>query len=280
MTTSDKAAEYELLTRRLAAELSDFYGVLTRRCEVRVVLPGYGTDNEIDVVWEGVIGGVEQRILIECKHYKRRVDQGKLHTFHSVVEDIVKRDGIPTVGVFVTTTGYQSGAQSLATAYDIVVLELRPPTPEDLKGRVTQIVYELVMRTEVVRDVQVEAEWLGDPPANSSVAVDPATTMVEFPDGTSTSLRETLTAGECSPLGQRPTPPHPVSRHFSAQTFLRIDGERALEVRRISATVGDSDSRARHTVGPGPEGIAHVMRDAVSGSTVWFEKNGTIHAVA
>ncbi|GMA85879.1 hypothetical protein GCM10025868_11290 [Angustibacter aerolatus] len=62
-----------------------------------------------------------QRVLFECKHYKRKVDQGKLHAFRSVLDDI--QDAVPTYGVFVTTVGYQSGASSLPETYGLTVLE-------------------------------------------------------------------------------------------------------------------------------------------------------------
>lgn len=272
------ASEYEILTQRIAADLSSFFGVLTQRCDVRVVMPGRGTSNEVDVVWEGEIDGDAHRILIECKHYKRRVDQGRLHAFRSVLDDL--SDDVPTTGVFATTVGYQAGAQSLAETYGIVILELRPPGPRDMAGRVTQIVLNVSARLEVVEEVNVEADWVaGEVEALASLPVLIDEASIHLPDGTSMPLRSALTEGERSPLGQAPTPPHRVVRDYPRGSVLKVGGEPVLGPLRISAVVGDSDSKATHTIGPGTEGIAHILKDAMTGATVWFQKDGRIRVV-
>ena len=278
MSQMNSAAAYEELAKRIATELAYYFGVLTQRCDLRVAMPGRGTTNEVDVLWEGWIDSTEHRIVVECKHYGRKVDQGRLHTFRSVLDDIA--DDVPTTGVFVTTVGYQSGAQSLAETYGIVVLELRPPSPADLAGRVTQIVLSISARMEVVDDVHVEAHWVADRCDASDVleaVVDEA--VIVYSDGSEVSLREALTTGERSPLGSPPTPPHLVVRDFPGDTLLTLSGRPVVCVRRITATVGDSDSKATHTIGPGSDGIAHILRDAITGSTVWFEKEGRIRVL-
>jgi hypothetical protein len=50
--------------------------------------------------------------------------QQALHGWRSVVDDVGEA-GIETIGVMVTTAGYQSGAQRVADSYGIVILELR-----------------------------------------------------------------------------------------------------------------------------------------------------------
>lgn len=240
---------------------------------------GRGTDNEVDVLWEGQIDDSMQRIVIECKHYKRRVDQGRLHAFRSVLDDIT--DDVPTTGVFVTTQGYQSGAQSLAKTYGLVVLELRPPRKDDLVGRVTQIVVSMTARMEIVEDVHVDADWVSkeaEPADNLAVAVDQA--WLDLPDGTTVPLRQSLTEGERSELGRPPTPPHRVRRDFPIGTTLRIGDQSIQRLRSIAAVVGDSDTKATHTIGPGADGIAHILKDAITGATVWFEKDGRITMVS
>lgn len=274
---TNAAGDYELLTQRIATDLSAFFGVLTRRCDVRVVMSGRGTSNELDVIWEGLIDGSPHRIVVECKHYARRVDQGKLHAFRSVLDDVA--DEVPTTGVFVTTVGYQAGARSLAETYGIVVLELRPPSPEDLAGRVTRIVLSMTARMEVVEQVNVEGGWVNGTSAASNLDVLVDDAWLDLPGGSSLPLRQALTDGERSALGEPATPPHKVIRDYPEGTVLRVGADPVLHVRRVTAVVGDSDSQATHTIGPGSDGIAHILRDAVTGATVWFEKDGRIRMI-
>lgn len=273
------AEDYERLAMNLADRLAAHLGVLTRRCEHRVLMPGKGTNNEIDVVWEGNMDGALHRIVIECKHYKRRVNQGLLHQFRSVVDDIA--DGVPTTGVFVTTKGYQKGAKDLASTYDLVVLELREPDAADVDGVVTQIDIAIILRSPTILDLQVEpdAVALGENFSTEPFKADLLGISLEFPDGHTERLFDRLIAGEVSPLGQSPTPLHVVTRILPRGTVLRAD-KTAIPVRAVRASVGDSDSTASAIVGPGPDGIAHILKDAISGATVWFESDGSIRQVS
>ena len=170
--------EYELLTRELAEHLASFFGVLTTRCERNVRLKGRSTTNQIDVLWEGRIDDQPHRIICECKHHSRPVDQGRLHAFRSVVDDVAT--DVPTTGVFVTTQGYQSGALDVATTYDLVVLVVRPPKDQDLAGRLTRIDLAVTLRTEVVREVNLQ---VNDETDVGRVAVAPDATWIDFQTG-------------------------------------------------------------------------------------------------
>lgn len=268
----DESKEYELLTRELAEALARYFGVLTDKCVHDERMRGRATPNQIDVLWEGRLDGQRHRIVFECKHHKRPITQGLLHAFRSVLDDI--SDDVPTTGVFVSTNGYQSGAKSVASTYGIVVLELRPPQDRDLEGRLTQINLSFTLRCEVVREVQVVVEELEQ--VSGSLPVDPSLTWIDRPDGSSSTLRAVLTAGENSPLGIPPTPPHRVVRRFEPGTILRTEDGQRVAIRAIIGVVGDSDSTSTATIGPGADGIAHILRDALTGATVWFEKDGKI----
>ncbi|WP_460447292.1 restriction endonuclease [Angustibacter aerolatus] len=238
-----------------------------------VRLQGRGTKNQIDVIWEGYIDGELQRVLFECKHYKRKVDQGKLHAFRSVLDDI--QDAVPTYGVFVTTVGYQSGASSLAETYGLTVLELREPARQDLEGRVTRIDLTVNMRMEVMEELQLEPS---EPINPSEMSIEPDEASIHFPDGSVRSLRDVMTRDERSPLDQPATPPHRVQRNMEPGTVLHY-GEVRIPIKALRGVVGDSDSRSMSTIGPGTEGIAHILRDAITGATVWFEKDGHVRVL-
>jgi hypothetical protein len=106
--------------------------VTTTRLEHNVRLRGHGTTNQIDVPWElKAADGSPRRILIECRHHGRRLKQKDVFAFDGVVRDLNSPE-LPTTGVMVTTTGSQSGAQSVANTYGVIILLLPEPTSNDL----------------------------------------------------------------------------------------------------------------------------------------------------
>ncbi|WP_116826809.1 restriction endonuclease [Pseudomonas syringae] len=82
-----------------------------------------GDSYEIDVYYEFVMVGVRHRVAIECKDWKRPVDQGKILEFHQKIKNI----GNDIVGIIVSRSGYQAGAEAVAARHNILLL-----TPEDL----------------------------------------------------------------------------------------------------------------------------------------------------
>jgi hypothetical protein len=64
-----------------------------------------GCEHQVDVYWEFTIGGVTQKVAIECKNYNRTVSIGKIRNFYGVPHDIGN-----ITGIFVTKLGYQSVA--------------------------------------------------------------------------------------------------------------------------------------------------------------------------
>ncbi len=74
---------------------------------------------EIDIYYEFVNVGVKHRVAIECKDWKSPVDQGRVLEFHQKIKNI----GEDIVGVFVSRSGYQSGAEKVAKRHGILTLK-------------------------------------------------------------------------------------------------------------------------------------------------------------
>lgn len=81
-------------------------------------------EHQIDVLVGD--GDVRQRILIECKDYKDKVDLKEVRSFFAVVDDIK-----PDAAFIVTTTGFTEPAATFATAKGITAAVLRPPRDDD-----------------------------------------------------------------------------------------------------------------------------------------------------
>ncbi len=77
-----------------------------------------GESYEIDIYYEFYLVGVRHRVAIECKDWKSPVDQGRVLEFHQKIKNI----GEDIVGVFVSRTGYQSGAITVAKRHGILTM--------------------------------------------------------------------------------------------------------------------------------------------------------------
>lgn len=85
-----------------------------------------GRKREIDVLIIGRINGFEIKIAIECKDYSRRVQNRDIESFNSKcdqIRDINKR-------VFVSSSGYQSGAIESANFFGIELLQTKDLSQE------------------------------------------------------------------------------------------------------------------------------------------------------
>ena len=216
--------------------------------------------------------GERVRLLFECRSYTRRINQQSLHSWRSIVDD-VSEPGIEAVGVMVTTTGYQSGAQRVADTYGIVILELRAPTERDLASRVTSVRIELLARTPQVSDLTVDATEQLEEVASLNGPL--GEFVLEFEDGTSERLADHLLRGELSSIEEPPTEPHSVTRMFSPPVLLRRRDEPLARVVRITATVGEAQAPPVLIETPTAK-IAWMLADTLSGSRIWFAGDGRI----
>jgi hypothetical protein len=97
-----------------------------------VTLRGKHTNHQIDVYWKFEVGGIQYETIVQAKDWKNPVNQGELLKFKGVLDDL---PGQPK-GIFVTRTGYQSGAKEWAFAHGILLYELKEFEPPPLSGMV------------------------------------------------------------------------------------------------------------------------------------------------
>jgi hypothetical protein len=212
------------------------------------------------------------RLVFECRSYARRINQQALHSWRSVV-DGVSEPGIETIGVMVTSTGYQAGAQRVADTYGIVICELRAPNATDLAGRWRTVRIELRTRTPQVTELSVKAtEQLGpDACLNGPLGE----FFLDLDDGTRQRLAGHLLRGELASLTAPPTAPHPVTRTFTSPVLLRRLDEPIARVQEITATVGEAASPPITIETPTAE-IAWMLANTLTGTHTWFAADGRI----
>jgi Restriction endonuclease len=264
---------YEELTEELMQQIGAADGIETVRLQRDVTLSGLATENQIDVIWEfNAKSGSFVRLLFECRRHGRRITQQALHSWRSVVDD-VSEAGVETLGVMVTTTGYQAGAQRIADTHGIVICELRAPTEADLAGRVRSVRVEMIQRLPTVSDLDVKAtEQLGADRTFDGVLGE---FSLELTDGTLTSLGDELLRGELNSLDEPPTAAHRVTRTWDPPVVLRRLDQPIAMVWQISATVGEVDSDPT-TIESRMGRIAWMLANTLTGSHTWFAEDGRI----
>lgn len=113
---------YERFARDVYQALVNQDAVRNVTVEHNVTLVGRsGATHQIDVFWEFELAGTRYRTCVECKAYSSSVKKTQIAAFATILQDIGN-----ATGIFVTTEGYQSGAQKLAEDRHIRLIVLNP----------------------------------------------------------------------------------------------------------------------------------------------------------
>lgn len=96
-----------------------------------------GRQRQVDVLVTGVMAGLEMRIAVECKHYKRPLGIGKVDEFVGKLLDLDV-----DAGILYTVNGADAGATARAKHASHPNVELRVLTPSGTHGED----WEAVMR--------------------------------------------------------------------------------------------------------------------------------------
>jgi len=269
------STEYEKLTRLLVDRIAQRSPVTTTRLEHNVVLQGRATPHQVDVLWEFTTASeVPHRIIFECRHKGRNLEQNDALAFRGVVDE-VGYDSVPTTGVMVHLTGYQRGAKKVADTYGVIILELRNPNDKDVAGRLMAIQVSFSARMPVVKDLYLDvSEKLSDalevPVLNYSLEVEDA-------GGQRSSVMDLIKEGEINSLEDEVTPLHRVTRTFDPPAILMANGEPVAKVRALSATVGEEQSDLYDFTVGGRERLAWMVKDTLGGARAWFTEDGKIY---
>lgn len=148
---------YETLTQQIFQQILNQDGVKTINVQHDITLDGKTATHQIDVYWEFEVTGIVYKTIVQAKDWARPVDQGELLKFKAVLDDLPDQPR----GIFVSRSGYQSGAMEFAKKQGIPLYELRKPTNEDWKGRIRTIRIQMNI---IVPSTKVELipdhEWL------------------------------------------------------------------------------------------------------------------------
>lgn len=260
----ENSRDYELLTRRVMADLLGLAPASLLEHDVKV--QGKATAHQIDVLWEAPADfGGPVTVLFECKKHARRIEQKDLMAFRTVVDDVAAVRGA-TIGVFVVSSGYQSGAVNIASTYGIVILELREPRPSDLRGRVTDIDLTLKVQIPVITDWEIVAS---DESAKTDTAFRVSTDQrLVLADGRTFTLAEVVCEGVLDGFDE--VQPQRIKRDFPSPANLLGTG---IQIHSVSATVGAESFSENHHIG-GAERFSLVLNATIPGASAFVMEDG------
>jgi hypothetical protein len=111
--------DYELLVKEVYTRLLQQDGFKNINVQHNIKLTGKsGATHQIDIFWNLQIAGIEQLFCVECKYWKSTVKKSDIASFSTILDDINAR------GFFVTTKGFQKGAQQLAIDKNINIVTI------------------------------------------------------------------------------------------------------------------------------------------------------------
>lgn len=132
-------------------------GVEAINVQHNVELQGKDTKHQIDVYWEFKIGVVTHKVIVQAKNMKSKVKKGQMLNFKGVIADLSG-----TIGIFVTTQGFQKGALEVAVANGIHIYVLREPIDSDWDGYIKTLNIKLHMLFPVCENFRtvIDENWL------------------------------------------------------------------------------------------------------------------------
>jgi hypothetical protein len=149
---------YELVAKMVFDEIHRRSDIKTVEVKHDVTLRGLRVEHQIDLYWSFVQGEIVYTTIVQVKNWKTPVTQGELLKFKAVLDDL---PGQPR-GIFVTRSGYQSGAKEVAAREGILLYELQPLSKTDPNKDINVGFIEFSFSTVEHNNVRVvpDADWL------------------------------------------------------------------------------------------------------------------------
>lgn len=159
MSDENTGIPYEQFTKDIFDELNRVDGVEHIEIKHNVRLEGKSVPHQIDVYWSFKQGGVTHHVVVQAKDWATPVTKDKVLTFRAVLNDLK----VGAIGIMVTKTGYQAGAEAAARNNGILLYRLAEMTEKDWEGRIKTIVFRLhAGRPEMLSfGPELDRAWLG-----------------------------------------------------------------------------------------------------------------------
>jgi Restriction endonuclease len=263
---------YELVVQSIFQEILDQEGAHTIRVEHNVELKGRTTTHQIDVLWRFSIGGITYTTLVQAKDLKSKIKKETVLAFRAVLDDIPEQPR----GVLVTSSGFQSGAKSLAERHGIKLYLLRPLLPEFTTTTLGYVKVSLDLHERVLRAIIFDPEvrtkfFLADPPTPTRSPIPkvyyPRNLQLLGDDGTPLGTVQDVLKAFVEEMRKTGTLSGSFNRDFPVPTYLR-PSRRSRQLHRLVSITAEIEI-VPHPQPPIPfrsSGIVHfILEDLHNG---------------
>jgi hypothetical protein len=274
---------YESLAQQVFDEIVNQNVVNTIQVQHNVVLQGVRTKHQIDVYWEFELGGIPYITVVEAKDWGSPVEQGEIIKFWGVLKDLPNQPK----GIFVTRTGFQSGAIEFAKHEGILLYELREPTNADWKGRVNGFslnINSVIPRFESIRLVP-DNDWatsefrklsISEAELSNAQSIFGVDTRLYDEEDTEIILDGRLLA-LLFPIGFEEMPPTRMAHTFDKPTFTHtnISWFPRLKLAALEATVSVGIVTQEVLI-KGTDFIQFILKNVLTGEIQTFDKSAKL----
>jgi hypothetical protein len=276
LTMAARDVEYERFVRDIVQVLLRADGLETVSVQHSVKVRGRSREHQIDVYWEYRLGGVVHRVIMNCKNYKSRVEVTDVLTLSGVLADMPG-----TLGLIVTTVGFQKGAIEYAQEHAIGLKIIRPPHDDDWEGRIREFHIDVRLDVPELLDVAV---GLNRPWVEENLGEQASTVLGKFTvDARATVVRD-LRTGEISTMNilwNRAMKAHPTEA--GGEGTGSVQWEEALLESPGQPPVRIDQIRFRWRINEGestPIAVKHeataIVRDAIAGKLQFVHADGSV----
>lgn len=265
--------KYEKLTQYIFSQIVNQTQVANIDVQHDVILKGKTTSHQIDVYWEFELGGIKYSAIIQAKDWATKVKQSDMLAFKGVLDDLPSG----TKGIYVSRSGYQSGAIEVAEANGISIYELRPPKDEDWDGYIKKITLTFESRTPVFRNIEIilDKKWSDE---NDIIPPKPGTRLscADYDSLYDLNGNAVVCLSELfNELADKyPESVEQIVHVFEQELFILNDGQ-YIKVRGISGKFGHHVSRIESVI-DAENFVGCVLKDVISGKTEMFDKQNQL----
>lgn len=262
--------EYEKLTQNVFSQILNQTAVNTIDVQHDVILQGITTTHQIDVYWEFDFSGIKYRTIIQAKDWKNKVPQKEMLAFKAIIDDLPSG----TKGIYVSKSGYQSGAVEVAKKHGISIYCLREPSDEDWDGMIKTLELNFDIKSPVYKDISVEfdGEWFKTNIPNYKDYVGGKIFDVNsvLYDDTGKKLYVLKDIMQ-KLISQSPEGITKQIYEFENNVYLPLDDEVKAKVVNISGEVGYKIHHRTLKI-DGGELIGWILKDIIADTTFTFDK--------
>lgn len=264
---------YEKLTQKIFSQIVNLNSVQNINVQHDITLPGKTTFHQIDVYWEFEVGGLQYQTVIQAKDWKNKVKKEQMLAFKAILDDFPSG----TKGVFVSKSGFQSGAIEVAQAHGIKIYELRKPAASDWIGKMTELNIEINLQIPYADHLTLELDkqWISDNKINVQVLPSGKKNLQNYEIINSQKVHMCFVFDIVTDFLNKALPQETYCEKIFDDAFIAMQDGCLVKISRLSGNFGYRTITQRVHIDV-ESVVGMILVDILSGSTCRFDKNNNL----